>query len=51
MMRVLWRMAQRYYAARHRRALRVAGRSAADAEWFKSQSERFFQRIKGASRE
>lgn len=47
-MRLLWRMAQRYYDARHRRALRVAERSAVDADWFKSQSERFFQRIKGA---
>lgn len=47
-MRLLWRMAQRYYDARHRRAMRLADQSAADADWFKSQSERFFQRIKGA---
>ncbi len=50
-MRILWRMAQRYYAARYRRAARLAERSAADADWFKGQSERFFQRIKGHRRE
>ena len=50
-MQILWRIAQRYYAARHRRALRAADRSAADADWFKDQSERFFQRIKGARRD
>ncbi|MFD2842116.1 hypothetical protein [Paracoccus cavernae] len=40
-------MAQRYYEARHRRAARVAEQSAADADRFKRQSEKFFKRIKG----
>ncbi|MFB9223707.1 hypothetical protein [Paracoccus cavernae] len=50
-MRILWRMAQRYYEARHRRAARVAEQSAADADRFKRQSEKFFKRIKGARRD
>ncbi|WP_017999907.1 hypothetical protein [Paracoccus sp. N5] len=47
-MRIFWRMAQRYYAARHRRALRLAGAHAHSTDWFKSQSEKFFHKIKGA---
>lgn len=50
-MRVWWRMAQRYYAARHRRALRLAGQSSAAADRFKSQSEKFFSKIKGARKQ
>ncbi|MGA0617557.1 hypothetical protein [Paracoccus sp. KR1-242] len=50
-MRVWWRIAQRFYAARHRRALRLAEQSAAEADWFKSQSEKFFNKIKGARKQ
>lgn len=50
-MRVWWRIAQRYFAARHRRALRLSGGHALAADRFKSQSERFFQRIKGARKQ
>ncbi len=47
-MRLWWRIAQRYYEARCRRALRLAGVSSASAAHFKSQSEKFFHKIKGA---
>ena len=50
-MRVFWRILQRYYAARYRRALRTAEQSSADAARFKNQSERFFRRIKGARKQ
>lgn len=50
-MRIWWRMAQRYYAARHRRALRLAGDHVHSADWFKSQSEKFFHKIKGARKQ
>lgn len=50
-MRIWWRMAQRYYAARHRRALRLAGVHALTADRFKSQSEKFFHKIEGARKQ
>ncbi|GEM_PF-3220621 len=50
-MRIWWRIAQRYYAARHRRALRLAGASCVAADRFKSQSEKFFSKIKGARKQ
>lgn len=40
-MKILWRIAGRYYEARHRRAAKAAAR-------FKGRAEKFFQRIKGA---
>lgn len=50
-MRIWWRIAQRYYEARRRRALRLAGESAAAADRFTAQSEKFFHRIKGARKQ
>ncbi len=50
-MRIWWRIAQRYYAARHRRALRLAGASCVAVDRFKSQSEKFFSKIKGARKQ
>jgi len=39
-MKIVWRIMQRYYEARHRRASKAAIR-------FKWRAEKFFQRIKG----
>jgi len=39
-MRVFWRIAARYYEARHRRASKAAA-------GFKLRAEKFFQRFKG----
>lgn len=41
-MRIFWRIAARYYEARHKRASHAAIR-------FKLLAEKFFHRIKGAS--
>ncbi|AEM40555.1 hypothetical protein [Ketogulonicigenium vulgare] len=48
MKRILWRIAQRYLLARAARARR-AGNTMAAAK-FKSRSEKFFHKIKGAMR-
>ena len=42
-MNTLWRILQRYYAARSRRAANAAA-------YFKGRSEKFYARIKGAMR-
>lgn len=41
-MKIFWRIAARYYEARHKRASHAAIR-------FKSLAEKFFQRVKGVS--
>lgn len=40
-MKIIWRMAQRYYEARSRRALKASIK-------FREKAEKFFTRIKGA---
>lgn len=42
-MKVFWRMAQRYYEARHRRALKQGRHD--KAHCFQSKAEKFFRRI------
>lgn len=50
-MQVWWRIAQRFYAARYRRSVRLAGEHALTADRLKSQSEKFFNKIKGARKQ